>query len=112
MTLQALPAPRFVRRTQLGPNEYRKNFHQIDREVMSAVTSEEADRVTPLMSKIYLRLVNAPDRFWEREGVLRIEAEVRDEAMLKAWSVLCELVGVASATASKAITWMHEQGII
>jgi hypothetical protein len=112
MTLQALSTPRFVRKTQLGPNEYRKNFHQIDREVMAVVTSSEADQVTPLMSKIYLRLVNAPERFWEREGVLRIEAELRDEKLLKAWAVLCDLVGVASATASKAIQWMHEQGII
>jgi ribosomal protein S25 len=53
-----------------------------------------------------------PDKYWEREGVLRIEAEVRDEKLVKAWSVLCELVGVASATASKALRWMHEQGII
>jgi hypothetical protein len=112
MTLQALSTMRFVRRTQLGPNEYRKNFHQIDREVMAVVTSSEADQVTPLMSKIYLRLVNAPERFWEREGVLRIEAELRDEKLLKAWAVLCDLVGVASATASKALRWMHEQGII
>ncbi len=103
---------RFIRKTRLGPNEYRKNFHQIDREVMAAITSPEADRVTPLMSKIYLRMVNAPDRFWEREGVLRIEAEVRDEKLWKAWAVLCDLVGVASATASKALQWMHEQGII
>src|SRR5919205_1546734 len=98
MTLHALQAPRFVRRTRLGPNEYRKNFHQIDREILSAVTSEEADRITPLMSKIYLRLVNAPEKYWEREGVLRIEAEVRDERLVKAWAVLCDLVGVASAT--------------
>lgn len=112
MTLQAISTPRFVRKTRLGPNEYRKNFHQIDREVMAAVTSAEADRVTPLMSKIYLRMVNAPERFWEREGVLRIEAEVREGKSVKSWAVLCEMVGVASATASKAVRWMHEQGII
>jgi hypothetical protein len=112
MIPQALEAPRFIRKTQLAPNEYRKNFQQIDREILSAITSAEADQVTPLMSKIYLRLVNAPERFWEREGVLRIEAELRDEKLLKAWAVLCDLVGVASATASKAIGWMHEQGII
>ncbi len=95
MTTHALQATRFVRRTRLAPHEYRKNFHQIDREVLAAVTSEEADRVTPLMSKIYLRLVNAPERFWEREGVLRIEAEERGEKFLKAWVVLCDLAGVA-----------------
>jgi hypothetical protein len=112
MSLQPLESRRFVRRTQLAPNEYRKNFQQIDREILSAVTSEEADRVTPLMSKIYLRLVNAPEKYWEREGVLRIEAEVREEKLMKSWSVLCEMVGVASATASKALRWMHGQGII
>jgi hypothetical protein len=112
MLLQAFSTTRFVRKTQLGPNEYRKNFYQIDREVMAVITSMEADQVTPLMSKIYLRMVNAPTKYWEREGVLRIEAEVRDEKLLKAWSVLCDLVGVASATASKALRWMHEQGII
>jgi hypothetical protein len=112
MSLQSLPGQRFVRKTQLAPNEYRKNFHQIDREVMAVITSSEADQITPLMSKIYLRMVNAPERFWEREGVLRIEAEVRDEKLMKAWAVFCDLVGVASATASKAVHWMHEQGII
>jgi len=112
MTLKALEGHRFVRKTQLAPGEYRKNFHQIDRDILAAVTSKEADAVTPLMSKIYLRLVNAPGRFWEREGVLRIEAELREEKPVKAWAVLCDLVGVSSATASKALRWMHEQGII
>jgi hypothetical protein len=80
---------------------------------MEAITSKEADQVTPLMSKIYLRLVRAPVKFWEKDGVLRFEAECREKAgQTKAWTVLCETVGVASATASKAIQWMHEQGII
>ncbi|HEY6186980.1 MAG TPA: hypothetical protein VIW80_04815 [Pyrinomonadaceae bacterium] len=112
MKIQPLPGQRFIRKTQLGANEYRKNFHQIDREIIAVITSEEADRVTPLMSKIYLRMVNAPERFWEREGVLRIESEVRGEKLLKAWAVFCDLLGVASATARKAVSWMHEQGII
>jgi hypothetical protein len=112
MSLQALSTPRFIRKTRLGPGEYRKNFHQIDRDVLTVITSPEADRVTPLMSKIYLRLVNAPERFWEAEGVLRIESELRGGKIVKAWAVLCDLVGVASATASKAIAWMREQGII
>lgn len=112
MNLQSLPAPRFVRRTSLGPNEYRKNFRQMDREVIDAVTSREADRVTPLMSKIYLRLVNAPAQYWEREGVLRFEAEMRDEERVGAWDALCGVLGVASATASKALRWLHEQGVI
>ena len=105
-------AARFVRRTALRADEYRKNFRQIDADIIAAVTSREADRVTPLMSKIYLRLVNAPAQYWEREGVLRFEAEMHEEAHVKAWDVLCELLGVASATASKALRWMHEEGIV
>ena len=113
MSLQSLPAPRFVRRTSLGPNEYRKNFRQMDREVIDAVTSREADRVTPLMSKIYLRLANAPDKYWEREGVLRFEADPGGEGRpATAWAQLCEVTGVASATASKALRWMQEQGVV
>jgi hypothetical protein len=112
MTAQPLQTPRFIRKTQLAPSEYRKNFHQIDRDVMAVITSAEADQVTQLMSKIYLRLVNAPQGYWEREGVLRIEAEVRGEKLVTAWAGLCDLAGVASATASKALKWMHGQGII
>ena len=112
MTAEPLSAPRFIRKTVLGPQEYRKNFHQIDQEIIAAITSLEADQITPLMSKIYLRLVSASTQYWERDGVLRFEAEVREEKQLKAWRVLCEVLGVASATASKALQWMHEQGII
>jgi hypothetical protein len=113
MTAQPLQAPRFIRKTQLGPSEYRKNFHQIDDEIISVVTSVEADEVTPLMSKIYLRLVRAPAQYWEREGILRFEAEFREEGKsVKAWAALCELLGVASATASKALSWMHDVGVI
>ena len=68
--------------------------------------------MTPLMSKIYMRLINAPARYWEREGVLRFEAELRDEGHVKAWDALCQVLGVASATANKALRWMHEQGIV
>jgi hypothetical protein len=112
MAMQAVPAPRFVRRTQLGPGEYRKNFRQIDAEVISAVTSAEADRVTPLMSKIYLRLISAPAEFWEREGVLYLTAREEAGRQVKASKVLYELLGVASATAHKALSWMHGEGVI
>jgi len=29
MAMQALPSQRFIRKTELGPNEYRKRFRQI-----------------------------------------------------------------------------------
>ena len=112
MTAQALESPRFIRKTQLAPGEYRRNFQQLDNDIILAITSPEADQVTPLMSKIYLRLTTAPTQHWERAGVLRFEAEWREGRHVKAWSVLCEVLGVASATASKALAWMHEVGVI
>ena len=114
MTAQntATQGPRFVRRTSLAPHEYRKNFHQIDAEIITAVTSPEACRVTPLMSKIYLRLVAAPAEFWERPGVLYFGPRSTGGGVVKASKVLYEVLGVASATAHKALGWMQEQGII
>jgi hypothetical protein len=112
MAAQPNFSTRFVRKTRLAANEYHKNFFKLDTEIITAITSAEADKVTPLMSKIYLRMVNAPDQYWEREGVLRFEAQCREGKQVKAWDVLCGVLGVASATANKAITWLHDCGII
>lgn len=103
---------RFVRRTSLNSDEYRKHFRQIDSDVIDVLTSDEASRVTPQMSKIYLSLVNTPSQYWEREGVLRFAGCEMEGDWHTAWQQLVELVGVASATARKAFQWMAEQGII
>ena len=112
MAAQPSLSNRFVRKTRLSEGEYHKNFLKLDEETIAAITSEEADAVTPLMSKIYLRLVNAPSQYWEREGVVRFEAEPREGGHVKAWDVLCETLGVAGATANKALRWLHDSGII
>jgi hypothetical protein len=112
MTAHVATSPRFVRRTTLRAGEYRKNFHQIDCDVISVVSSKEADSVTSQMSKIYLRMVSAPPEFWEREGVLYFGAGKEGGRPIKASKVLYKHLGVASATAHKALAWMHEQGII
>jgi CRP-like cAMP-binding protein len=108
----AQEVPRFVRRTQLGSQEYRTNFRQLDCEVISALISEEATKVTSQMSKIYLCLINAPVELWERDGVLRLTGCEREGKWQTAWEQLVELAGVASATARKALAWMSEQAII
>lgn len=112
MTASSAAAERFVRRTQLGRDEYRKNFRQLDGDVIAAVTSPEADAVTPLMSKVYLRLANASEEYREREGVLRFSGGDTDGRWVTAWEQLVRLTGVASATARKALRWMHEQGVV
>jgi hypothetical protein len=111
-TGSAAQAPRFVRRTQLGSQEYRTNFRQLDCEVISALISEEATKVTSQMSKIYLCLINAPVELWERDGVLRFTGCEKEGKWQTAWEQLVELTGVASATARKAIVWMSKQAII
>ena len=112
MATQTQGAERFVRKTRLGPYEYRKNFRQIDSEIIAVVTSVEADAVTPLMSKIYLRLTNSSEGNWEREGVLRFAGGEADGRWVTAWEQLVALSGVSSATARKAFRWMHTQGVV
>ena len=108
----AREVPRFVRRTTLGANEYHTNFRKVDCETISRLTSNEATRVTSQMCKVYLSLLNAPAECWEREGVLRFAGEEKDSGWLTAWEQLVLLTGVASATARKALLWMHGQGIV
>lgn len=108
----ACKALAYVRRTTLGADEYHNNFRKMDCETISRLTSEEATRVTSQMCKVYLSLLNAPTECWEREGVLRFAGEENDGEWVTAWEQLVSLLGVASATARKALRWMHEQGII
>jgi len=112
MPATAMPTPRFLRKTALAATEYRKNFRQIDNDVIDLLTSPEADAVTPLMSKIYLKLLNAPDRLVEGPGVLRFEQEITEGQRRTAWQALCHLLGVSSSTANKAIKWLHQQGVV
>lgn len=112
MITQTSQIPRFVRKTALGSNESNTNFVMLDNDIAEAISSVEADKVTPLMSKIYLRLKTAPAHLWERQGVLRFEGETREDKWVKAWDQLCKQLRVSSETANKALRWMHEEGII
>lgn len=114
MAVQSLQTPRFLRKTELRPNERNTNFVMTDRDVLEAVTSAEADRVTPLMSKIYnrLALANQDGICRERDRVLHFTGEGGEGKRATAWEQLCRYLRVSSETASKALSWMHEQGII
>ena len=112
MSTQTGVAQTFIRRSKLAPNEYRKNFRQIDQAAIEAVTSAEACQITPLMSKIYLRLLNSPSACWESAGVLRFTGDEREGKWMTGWQQLLAIVGVASATASKAMRWLHATGVI
>lgn len=112
LSATAATAPRFLRRTSLREGEYHKNFLKLDSEIISALVSDEASQVTAQMSKVYLSLINAPAGYWEREGVLRFAGCEVEGKCATAWEQLVSLVGVASATARKAIQWMSQEGII
>ncbi len=112
MALQALSMPRFLRKTTLKSNEYNTNFVMLDNDVADTISSPEADKITPLMSKIYMRLKLAPVHLWESPGVLRFEGEIREGKRTKAWDQLCQHLRVSSETANKALNWMHKEGII
>jgi len=105
-------ASRFIRRTTLQADEYRKNFRQIDRDVIEVLKSAEAKSVTRLMGTLYLTLIDAPSEYWEREGVLRFTGEVRFGKPWTAWQQLVALLDCGNSTAQKALDWMHQQGII
>ena len=112
MTAQPLTSSRFRRKTTLADNEYNTKFQMIDNDITEAVSSPEADAVTPLMSKIYLRLLQTPTELRESERVLRFEGETLEGKWVKAWDQLCKHLRVSSETANKALRWMHEQGVI
>ncbi len=103
---------RFVRRTTLREDEYRTNFRQIDRDAIEMLKSAEARQVTNLMAALYLTLIDAPPKYWEREGVLRFAGEDGEGGPTTAWRQLVSLLDCGNTTAKKALDWMHAQGLI
>jgi len=103
---------RFVRRTTLHDDEYRKNFRQIDRDAIEVLKSPEARKVTHLMAALYLTLIDAPSQYWEREGVLRFTGREEKGKQYTAWQQLVTLLDCGNTTAKKALDWMHERGLI
>jgi hypothetical protein len=108
----AATSPKFLRKTTLRGTEANTNFKMLDDDVAEAITSVEADAVTPLMSKVYTRLLLTPAGMREDVRVLRFAGEEREGKWVTAWEQLRAHLRVSSETARKALRWMHEQGII
>ena len=94
------------------PQEEREGLKEIHSDIISALLSQEADAITPLMSKIYLTLVNAPSHYYEREGVLRFKSREKNGELISGWAQLVRLIDVESEIAHRALLWMHDEGII
>ncbi len=108
----AVTAAKFLRKTTLRETEVNRNFRMLDDDVAEAITSAAADEVTPLMSKVYTRLLLTPAEWREGERVLRFAGQEREGKWVTAWEQLRRHLRVSSETASKALRWMHCQGII
>lgn len=105
---------RVVRRTFLHAHEKRTNFTPIDNDILEAVCSDEASKVTDKMSKIYLRLlrIRRGSPFFQSEGVVCFPGEQRAGKWLTGFDQMVEYLGVAPATARKALDWMKQKAII
>ena len=108
----ATASPKFLRKTTLRGTEVNTNFKMLDDDVAEAITSAAADEVTPLMSKVYTRLLLTPAGMREGARVLRFAGEEREGKWVTAWEQLRLHLRVSSETARKALRWMHGQGII
>jgi len=84
----------------------------IEAAIIGALVSREAKAVTPLMSKVYLSLLIASPRYWDRHGVLHFTGEQHEGKWRTAWRQVLDVTGVASVTASKALRWMNKEKII
>lgn len=103
----------FQPRTVLAPDERRRDFTQIDNDVLDTLASDEAYAVTPAMARIFIKLHRALSQFQEREGVLRLEGyEDAQGEWVTAWKQLIGITGVANSTLKKALDWMSQKGIM
>ena len=84
----------------------------IRQDIMELITSDEADQVTPLMSKIYYRLLLAPSEWWDSSESLRVRGSTREEVSTTAWAELVNWLRVSPEDARRALQWLHEKQII
>jgi hypothetical protein len=84
----------------------------IHRSVAEALTSDEAEEVTPHMCAIYYRLILAPESWWEKKEYLLIKSKTEDSVLTPAWSALVAHLRVPPQTARRALEWMEEKGFI
>ena len=86
---------------------------EIRSDILEKVTSAEAADVTPLLSMIYLRLVNAPAQYWEGENVLRFAGRAEGGRMVTtAWEQIAQLATVSPEVARTALAWLNDNGVV
>lgn len=103
---------RFIRRTSFQPDEQHVNFTKLDNDILDTITSSEACEICPSIARVYLRLLRAPSRYWEREGVLYFSGEQVESGYRTAWQQLIYITGVGNSTLSKTVHFLHDAGVI
>lgn len=84
----------------------------IREDIFALISSEEADEVTEMMSKIYLGLVFAPGEWWDSNETMRVRGGRAEEVATTAWAELVNYLRVTPEEAQKALQWMQEKEII
>ena len=84
----------------------------VRQDIAELITSDEADEVTPLMAKIYYRLLIAPSEWWGSNEALRVRGSMSEEVSTTAWAELINWLRVAPEEADKALHWLNEKEII
>jgi hypothetical protein len=103
---------RFIRRTSFQPDEQHINFTKLDNDILDVITSPEACEICPSITRVYLRLLRTPSRYWEREGVLYFNGEEGEFGYRTAWQQLINITGVGNTTLSKSLRFLHDSGVI
>ena len=98
---------------------HKSNQIAVDEDLLSLVTSEEAEAITPRMCRIYLVLLKTipddPDNSLPavQEWLLRFDGEGEDGSCASAWQQLkVVMVGVDEKDLRRALHWMRKHGII
>jgi len=84
----------------------------VRQDIIELVSSEEADDVTPLMTKIYYRLLIAPSEWWQSNEALRVRGIMNDEVPTTAMTELVHWLRVSPEEAHKALLWLHDMKAI
>jgi hypothetical protein len=84
----------------------------VRQDIEELISSMDADKVTPLMTKIYYRLLVAPVEWWESSEALRVKGSTRDGVSTTAWAELVNWLRVSPEEAQKALRWLDEKKVI
>jgi len=85
---------------------------EVRQDIIELISSKEADQVTPLMTKIYYRLLIAPSEWRKSNEALRVRGSTREAIATTAMTELVNWLRVSTEEAQKALQWLHDKQVI